>query len=201
MAQSLGSPTIPVPNTTRRYCPEGHIYQTQPEFVACCSKAQPSNDGKQHCPRKHEYTERNTLCYRGYRYCRTCRRDRRRRKQIANSYIKRRVRSFVRLRDDGRCRYCGEVGSEIDHVIARCNGGEESAFDNLVWSCKICNSTKGSEQGFTMRQEQLLWHGKLVSPLSIFGSTLRVAILAQRHARQRLQGLDFLVTREGDASL
>ena len=200
MTLSLESSTIPVPATTRRYCPDGHIHQTEPEFVACCPKARPTNRGKSQCPLGHEYTGGNTLWYRGYRYCRACRRQRRARAKRAETYIKRRVRSFVRLRDDGHCRYCGEEGSEIDHVVARCNGGEESAFDNLVWSCKVCNSMKGSEEGFTMRQEQLLWHGKLVAPRGIFGGTLRAEILAQRHARQRLQGLDFLVTREGDVS-
>lgn len=35
-----------------------------------------ANRAKTHCPKKHEYTEANTLNYRGRRYCRACSRDR-----------------------------------------------------------------------------------------------------------------------------
>ena len=31
---------------------------------------------KTHCPRGHEYNEENTLHYRGYRYCKPCRKER-----------------------------------------------------------------------------------------------------------------------------
>jgi hypothetical protein len=33
------------------------------------------NARKTHCPRGHEYTEKNTRVYQGHRMCRTCRRD------------------------------------------------------------------------------------------------------------------------------
>ena len=186
---------LTIPSTTRRYCSDGHIHQTKPEFIPCCPKAQPTNSDKTHCPQGHEYTGRNTLQYRGHRYCRTCRRQQKR-----LGYIKNKVRSFVRLRDGGRCRYCGERGGEVDHVVARCNGGAENAFSNLVWSCKSCNSTKGSEEGFTMQQERLLWRGRLVAPEGLFGAHLMEEVKAQRRDRQIAQGLMHLVEFKGGAS-
>jgi 5-methylcytosine-specific restriction endonuclease McrA len=49
-------------------------------------------------------------------------------------------------RDGFRCRYCGRDPSdgvllEVDHVIARANGGDDS-LDNLVTACGPCNREK-----------------------------------------------------------
>lgn len=51
------------------------------------------------------------------------------------------------LRDDYTCQYCGEIGSDrsltIDHVIPKSRNGS-SKWDNLVASCKRCNTVKGN---------------------------------------------------------
>jgi HNH endonuclease len=59
--------------------------------------------------------------------------------------VSKRTRFEVFKRDGFRCLYCGrippEVTLEIDHVIARANGGTNDII-NLVTSCSDCNSGK-----------------------------------------------------------
>ena len=41
------------------------------------------------------------------------------------------------------CYYCGSVENlAVDHMIPRIGGGADEA-DNLIWSCRTCNSSKG----------------------------------------------------------
>lgn len=48
----------------------------------------------------------------------------------------------VYARDGWTCRYCGAADLlSIDHVIPRCQGGDDST-DNLVVACRPCNSRK-----------------------------------------------------------
>ncbi len=140
--------------TTRRYCEKGHIYQTKPTFEPCCSKARLVPEERTHCPPG--------------KYCRKCQR-RSRQKAWKRSA---RVRKFIRLRDGGRCRYCGNTGSEIDHVVPRCNRGTDDAFSNLVWSCHRCNSAKAGRLGFTMKQERLYWRNQPIGPHELWGTEL-----------------------------
>lgn len=177
---------------TRRYCEDGHIYDADP-FKPCCPKAGKSRQGehnrrKAHCPQGHRYTKTNTYYWQGRRRCRSCISKRKQPPRVPS-----RVRSFIKLRDKGRCRYCGEQGSGIDHVVARCNEGTENAFDNMVWCCKGCNDIKGREAGFTMRSGRLYWQGRLVEQGKLFGPELLAEIRAQREARQVNQGLHTLV--------
>ena len=55
-------------------------------------------------------------------------------------------RRNVAWRDNNTCQYCGGVflykELTMDHVYPRCLGGEKS-WDNIVTSCKRCNSRKG----------------------------------------------------------
>ena len=44
----------------------------------------------------------------------------------------------------GRCAYCGERATGIDHLIPRLADGPDSA-DNLVPACRSCNSSKGAQ--------------------------------------------------------
>jgi 5-methylcytosine-specific restriction endonuclease McrA len=57
-------------------------------------------------------------------------------------------------RDGGRCAYCGEKGSTIDHVVPRSRGGRHE-WDNVVLACLPCNSRKGdrllAELGWALR--------------------------------------------------
>ena len=61
--------------------------------------------------------------------------------------ISQKVRWRVYCRDNFTCVYCGrkppEVVLEIDHIVPVSFGGDNS-IDNLVTSCKRCNSSKGN---------------------------------------------------------
>lgn len=56
------------------------------------------------------------------------------------------TRRNLMLRDGYRCQYCGRAASErplnIDHVLPRARGGEDS-WENLVIACQSCNRRKG----------------------------------------------------------
>jgi 5-methylcytosine-specific restriction endonuclease McrA len=56
------------------------------------------------------------------------------------------TRRNVMLRDGFRCQYCARRAPvaelDIDHVIPRSRGGEDS-WDNLVTACQPCNRRKG----------------------------------------------------------
>lgn len=46
------------------------------------------------------------------------------------------------LKRDGRiCRYCGNRGATVDHVIPTSRGGNHHT-DNMVCACAFCNVTK-----------------------------------------------------------
>lgn len=44
-------------------------------------------------------------------------------------------------RHDGKCVYCGQPATTVDHVIPLCKGGRH-AIGNLVPACTHCNSSK-----------------------------------------------------------
>ena len=52
-----------------------------------------------------------------------------------------RIRLEVLQRDGYVCRYCCGHGDQCDHVIPRSRGGR-NIHENLVASCKSCNSKK-----------------------------------------------------------
>ena len=53
----------------------------------------------------------------------------------------------VRTRDGNRCQYTGKLlktdEGNLDHVVPRARGGKDT-WENLVWSSKVVNNTKGS---------------------------------------------------------
>ena len=53
------------------------------------------------------------------------------------------LRSFIFSRSNSQCVYCGAKAEEIDHVVARSNGGTNSTY-NLVASCRSCNEKKSN---------------------------------------------------------
>ena len=74
-------------------------------------------------------------------------------------------RRAVFARDDHRCQYCGDTAENIDHVVPRSRGGEH-VWENVVASCKPCNSRKEDrlvhEVGFVLRRrptapKELTW--------------------------------------------
>ena len=66
------------------------------------------------------------------------------------------VRFRVLRRCGFRCHYCGRPASatplEIDHVVARVNGGTD-AEDNLVAACVDCNRGKAAGSAVELRAE------------------------------------------------
>jgi 5-methylcytosine-specific restriction endonuclease McrA len=53
----------------------------------------------------------------------------------------RKLRLTILDRDHHTCAYCGAEATEVDHIQARANGGQDTP-DNLVASCRTCNATK-----------------------------------------------------------
>ena len=62
--------------------------------------------------------------------------------QQGNLYNKN-LREFIFSKTKGRCSYCGEKAEEIDHIIAKSNGGSNSTF-NLTPACRSCNEKKSN---------------------------------------------------------
>ena len=57
-----------------------------------------------------------------------------------------RIRIQILNRDHWRCRYCDKVlegkDATVDHVIALSKGGSQYDPNNLIASCRGCNSSK-----------------------------------------------------------
>jgi 5-methylcytosine-specific restriction endonuclease McrA len=60
----------------------------------------------------------------------------------------RRLRLWVLDRDRHQCQIrdagCTHIGTEVDHIIARADGGEIYAPTNLRAACRHCNSARGA---------------------------------------------------------
>lgn len=56
------------------------------------------------------------------------------------------VRLKVLQRDGYICAYCGQDANSVDHIVPRKVGGDVFDMDNLVASCKRCNSKKGAKE-------------------------------------------------------
>lgn len=52
-----------------------------------------------------------------------------------------RIRLSVLDRDNHQCAYCGREATEVDHIVAKANGGTDT-LSNLVAACKPCNGRK-----------------------------------------------------------
>jgi len=57
-----------------------------------------------------------------------------------------RLRKQAKKRDGAICQYCNEPApdGEVDHIIPLSKGGLD-VLDNLVWSCRSCNNSKGNK--------------------------------------------------------
>ena len=53
------------------------------------------------------------------------------------------LRSFLFKKHNGRCVYCGNKATEIEHIIPKSKGGTNSVH-NLVIACRKCNELKGT---------------------------------------------------------
>ena len=69
--------------------------------------------------------------------------------RISKAIIPNTLRFDILKRDNFTCQYCGgkppEVTLEIDHIIPRSEGGE-TKLDNLITSCRKCNSGKRNKK-------------------------------------------------------
>jgi 5-methylcytosine-specific restriction endonuclease McrA len=62
--------------------------------------------------------------------------------RLSVKYKKQRL--IVLARDGYECAYCGQDATTVDHVVSIKAGGDPMSLDNMVASCKRCNSAKGS---------------------------------------------------------
>jgi len=64
------------------------------------------------------------------------------------------LRKIVLLRDQHKCHYCGDIATEIDHIISFSLGGNDD-IENLVACCGYCNRKKGiqSKEDFNKNVE------------------------------------------------
>jgi 5-methylcytosine-specific restriction endonuclease McrA len=58
-------------------------------------------------------------------------------------------------RDDHRCRWCGGLATEADHLVAKVLGGTDD-LDNLVAACRPCNAKRGQAVQTRMRHADRL---------------------------------------------
>ena len=62
--------------------------------------------------------------------------------QQGNLYNKN-LREFIFSKTKGRCSYCEEKATEIDHIVPRAKGGTNSTY-NLTPACRSCNEKKSN---------------------------------------------------------
>ena len=62
--------------------------------------------------------------------------------QQGNLYNKN-LREFIFSKTKGRCSYCKEKATEIDHIVPRAKGGSNSTY-NLTPACRSCNEKKSN---------------------------------------------------------
>ena len=62
--------------------------------------------------------------------------------QQGNLYNKN-LREFIFSKTKGRCSYCKEKATEIDHIVPRAKGGTNSTY-NLTPACRSCNEKKSN---------------------------------------------------------
>lgn len=54
------------------------------------------------------------------------------------------TRLMILERDNYTCAYCGREATEVDHILAKANGGTDEP-SNLVAACKPCNGLKSDK--------------------------------------------------------
>lgn len=72
------------------------------------------------------------------------------------------IRLAILERDCYTCAYCGGPATEVDHIIPRVLGGDESD-DNLTAACVPCNRSKGA-RSMPKRQPNQFLRGTFPHP-------------------------------------
>ena len=62
----------------------------------------------------------------------------------SNTRAWREIRQRILERDHYTCAYCGTEATQVDHIIARNNGGTDDP-SNLVAACAPCNNKKSDK--------------------------------------------------------
>ncbi|MGG1517859.1 HNH endonuclease [Paenibacillus oryzisoli] len=60
---------------------------------------------------------------------------------IRRLYSNKEFRQLILERDNYTCRFCGQYGDTIDHMLPRAKGGHTTP-DNCVCACMLCNQSK-----------------------------------------------------------
>ncbi|MBB6634322.1 HNH endonuclease [Cohnella thailandensis] len=63
------------------------------------------------------------------------------RNTIRRIYSNKEFRKLILTRDNYTCRFCGEYGDTIDHLLPRAKGGHTTPV-NCVCACNACNQSK-----------------------------------------------------------
>jgi len=75
---------------------------------------------------------------------------------IRRLYSNKEFRRFILERDQYTCRFCGQYGDTIDHMLPRAKGGHTTP-DNCVCACNACNQSKADrdidEFEFSVKQK------------------------------------------------
>jgi len=85
-------------------------------------------------------------------------------------YVRRESRDSVYRRDHGRCRYCGAVATELDHVDPSISDEEADYANspaNLVLACSACNKMKGRAR-IILTGAQLREYADTLDPGALF---------------------------------
>lgn len=70
------------------------------------------------------------------------------------------IRLAVLDRDSHICVYCGNDATQVDHILARANGGTDD-MSNLVASCQPCNIRKSDKHAPRIPYVNKQWLDKL----------------------------------------
>ncbi|MGG1554345.1 HNH endonuclease [Paenibacillus ferrarius] len=63
---------------------------------------------------------------------------------IRRLYSNKEFRQLILERDNYTCRFCGQYGDTIDHMLPRAKGGHTTP-DNCVCACMLCNQSKADK--------------------------------------------------------
>ena len=130
-----------------------------------------------------------------------------------SKYIAEPLRIAVAKRADFRCEYCRRpeadsfIKYQIDHIISRKHRGE-TVFDNLAFSCPICNNNKGTDLGTVLDDKDTLvrlfhplkhsWfdHFEVSEEGMIYGKTTigeaTIVLLDLNHTNRVLERIDLI---------
>ena len=76
------------------------------------------------------------------------------RNTIRRLYSNKEFRTMILERDQYTCRFCGQYGDTIDHMLPRAKGGHTTP-DNCVCACNLCNQSKADRDMDEFMQSEM----------------------------------------------